>query len=152
MLANPMNSRGLCSRPATTAHCFWQISTRFARSHSLPSGPALMGGHQDSRPGLLSTGPPPICRNAACKTASHSAASHRPICAPIQLSQNRSLSESNGLFGRRLDDHAIAIEAAAQEFIGGAPEIQPKTAVIEISKALHDKIPIGIEILRPLLE
>ena len=38
---------------------------------------------------------------------------------------------------RVFDDHAIAIEAAAQEFVGRAPEIEPESAVIEVAELLH---------------
>src|SRR4029077_12101874 len=48
--------------------------------------------------------------------------------------------------------HAIAVEAAAQKLVGGAPEIEAEAPVVEIAEALDDEFPVGVEIARPLLE
>src|SRR5262249_51894988 len=49
-------------------------------------------------------------------------------------------------------DHPVARETAAQEFVGRAPQIKTKAAVIKIAEPLNDKIAVGVEIARPLLE
>jgi len=61
------------------------------------------------------------------------------------------------VYGNRLglrtsDDHPVAIEATAEKFVGGAPKVQPETAIVEFAKLLHDSVAVLVKIARPLLE
>src|SRR5690348_2691402 len=53
---------------------------------------------------------------------------------------------------RGADDHAIAVEASAKEFIGRAPEIEAEAPVVEIAEALDHGLAVDVEVARPLLE
>src|SRR5205807_1158245 len=54
--------------------------------------------------------------------------------------------------GRILEDHPVAIQTAAEEFVGGAPEIQTKSPVVPLAELLNDGLAVGLEIGRPLTE
>src|SRR6476659_4504699 len=50
------------------------------------------------------------------------------------------------------NDHPVAIEAAAEKFVRGAPKVEPETTIVELAKLLHDGVAVLVEIARPLLE
>src|SRR5579863_10275572 len=58
----------------------------------------------------------------------------------------------NGRILRQLDDHAIAVEASAEELVRRPPEIEAEAPVVELAEALDHVRPVGVEIARPLLE
>src|SRR5689334_17454152 len=62
------------------------------------------------------------------------------------------MAAASGPVHRVVDDHAVAVEAAAQEFIGRAPEIEPEAAVVEFAEAVDHRLAVGIEVRRPLAE
>lgn len=37
------------------------------------------------------------------------------------------------------DNHAVAVEAPAQELIGGTPEVQAEAAIVEVAKTLDNE-------------
>src|SRR5262245_59412945 len=53
---------------------------------------------------------------------------------------------------RLLNDHPVAIQAPAFEFVCGAPQVKPETPVIEFAEAADHEVAVLIEVPRPLLE
>src|SRR6202000_3162082 len=53
---------------------------------------------------------------------------------------------------RHPNDHAVAGQAAGQEFVGGAPEVEAEAAEIEIAEAADQHLRVRVEVLCPLHE
>src|SRR5260370_19427584 len=51
-----------------------------------------------------------------------------------------------------MDEHTIAVQAAAKKLVCRPPQIQAKTPVVELTEAVDDKFTVGIEVARPLLK
>ena len=51
---------------------------------------------------------------------------------------------------RGVNDHAVTGKAAREELVGGAPEVEAETSIVEFAKAGDDCIAIAIEVARPL--
>jgi hypothetical protein len=49
-----------------------------------------------------------------------------------------------------VNDHAVTGKAAREELVGGAPEVEAETSIVEFAKAGDDGIAIAIEVARPL--
>ncbi len=59
-----------------------------------------------------------------------------------QIDACKNYGSSNELIGtayhRIPDDHAVAVDATAQELIGGAPEVKAEAAIVEVAETLVD--------------
>jgi hypothetical protein len=51
-----------------------------------------------------------------------------------------------------VQNHPVAIQAATVELIRSTPQVQPEPAVVEFSEIVDHKIPVVVEIDRPLLK
>src|SRR6516225_1690539 len=86
-----------------------------------------------------------------------------PARSVLRLCCNACAQYCNGVGGRVeasdrgvapgvMNDHPVAIEAAAKELVCRSPEIQTKATIVEFAEPLGDKFVIGVEVARPLLE
>jgi hypothetical protein len=51
-----------------------------------------------------------------------------------------------------VNDHSIAIETSTQELVSCSPQIEPKSAIIELTETLDHELSIPVEVARPLLK